>query len=58
MDELVILSLICSELDALSLVKVVVSTEGNAESFRDEECSLFLEVSDKELWRFSLIVRA
>lgn len=58
MDELVILSLICSELDALSLVKVVVSTEGNAESFRDDECSLFLEVSDKELWRFSLIVRA
>ena len=58
MDELVILSLICSELDVLSLVKVVVSTEGNAESFRDDECSLFLEVSDKELWRFSLIVRA
>ena len=58
MDELVILSLICSELDVLSLVNVVVSTEGNAESFRDEECSLFLVVSDKELWRFSLIVRA
>ena len=58
MDELEIWLLV-SDLCVLSLVEMVVSTEGNDGSFReDDECSLFLEVSDKELWRFSLIVRA